>query len=138
MANKDIKKEKEQKYKISLFSNLLMVIQNMLDFDLNISFINEFIQNVNNKYKLNKAELEQIEIYLKDNKILNNINNNEDQKKEDDEKNKSNNIYNLNSINNNEELKSLKDEEKYINGIIESNEDKSINNININIINSVK
>ena len=134
-ANEDIKKEKENKFKISLFSNLLMVIQNMIDFGLNNYFLNEFVQNVNNKYKLNKAELEQIEIYLKDNKIINNKKNNEEQKIEDDEKNITNNI---NHINNNEEYKFLKDEDKYINDIKESNEDKSINNLNINIINSVK
>ena len=73
--NEEIKKEKEHKYKISLFSNLLMVIQNMLDFGLNNSFINEYVQSINIKYKLNKSELEQIELYLKENKDINNKNN---------------------------------------------------------------
>ena len=149
-SNEEIKKEKDHKYKISLFSNLLMVIQNMIDFGLNNSFINEFVQNVNNKYKLNKKELDQIELYLKENDDINNTNGNEEQKIEEDKKDNEekkieedkkdsfNNIDNINNINKNEEFQLLKDEEKYINEIKESNEDKSINNLNINVINSVK
>ena len=149
-SNEEIKKEKDHKYKISLFSNLLMIIQNMIDFGLNNSFINEFVQNVNNKYKLNKKELDQIELYLKENDDINNTNGNEEQKIEEDKKDNEekkieedkkdsfNNIDNINNINKNEEFQLLKDEEKYINEIKESNEDKSINNLNINVINSVK
>ena len=138
--NEEIKKEKEHKYKISLFSNLLMVIQNMLDFGFSNSFINEFVQNVNNKYKLDKSEFEQIQLYLKENKNINNKNDTEEKVIEDieDEKNINNNIDNINNINNNEELKLLKEEEKYINDIKGSNEDNQLNNININLINSVK
>ena len=138
--NEEIKKEKEHKYKISLFSNLLMVIQNMLDFGFSNSFINEFVQNVNNKYKLDKSEFEQIQLYLKENKNINNKNDTEEKVIEDieDEKNINNNIDNINNINNNEELKLLKEEEKYINDFKGSNEDNQLNNININLINSVK
>ena len=123
----------------------------MIDFGLNNSFINEFVQNVNNKYKLNKKELDQIELYLKENDDdINNTNGNKEQKIEEDKKDNEekkieedkkdsfNNIDNINNINKNEEFQLLKDEEKYINEIKESNEDKSINNLNINVINSVK
>ena len=51
--NEEIQKEKNDKFILSLFSNLLMVVQNMIDFHFDNDFINNFISKINDKYKLN-------------------------------------------------------------------------------------
>ena len=130
----DIEKEKENKLKISLFSNLLMVVQNMIDFSLNRNFINEFIYKINDKYKLSEEELEQIKIYLDENKnVIDNNNNNEEMKIIEDKqnfiKNEDNNIINIDKdININNEKENIINIDK---------ENKEENNINDkeNIIN---
>ena len=90
-TDEEIKKERNDKMKTSLFSNLLMVVQNMMDFHLDKNFINEFVSKINNKNHLQEEELLQIQIYLnedeKDNQINNNINkvdNNNEINKNDD------------------------------------------------------
>jgi len=67
-TNEEIQKEKNDKFKLSLFSNLLMVLQNMIDFHFDNDFINNFISKINGKYKLTEIELQQIKIYLNENK----------------------------------------------------------------------
>ena len=52
-TNEEIQKEKNDKFKLSLFSNILMVVQNMIDFHFDNDFINNFISKINDKYKLN-------------------------------------------------------------------------------------
>ena len=88
-TNEEMQKEKNDKFKISLFSNILMVIQNMIDFHFDKDFINNFISKINDKYKLTEIELQQIEIYLNENK---------DEKNKEEENN--NNIEDINTINN--------------------------------------
>ena len=79
-SSEEIKKEKEDKLRLSVFSNIMMVIQNMIDFHFDNDFIDIFISKMNDKYKLNEIELAQIKIYLDENKKENNedntINNN--------------------------------------------------------------
>ena len=104
-TSEEIKKEKDDKIKLSLFSNLLMVIQNMIDFHINNNIINEFISKINEKYKLKEEELLQIEIYLNENKkgendVSSDINNNIDKDKIENDKNNNNNINNKNNDNN--------------------------------------
>ena len=67
-TNEEIQKEKNDKFKLSLFSNILMVVQNMIDFHFDNDFINNFISKINGKYKLTEIELQQIKIYLNENK----------------------------------------------------------------------
>ena len=64
----EIKKERNDKIKTSLFSNLLMIVQNMMDFHLDKNFINEFVSKINNKNHLQEEELLQIQMYLTENK----------------------------------------------------------------------
>ena len=52
-TNEEIQKEKNDKFKLSLFSNLLMVVQNIIDFHFDNDFIDNFISKINDKYKLN-------------------------------------------------------------------------------------
>ena len=104
-TSEEIKKEKDDKIKLSLFSNLLMVIQNMIDFHINNNILNEFISKINEKYKLKEEELLQIEIYLNENKkgendVSSDINNNIDKDKIENDKNNNNNINNKNNDNN--------------------------------------
>ena len=124
----DIQKEKEDKLKISLFSNLLMVIQNMIDFHLDKNFINEFVSKINDKYKFNKEELEQIKAYLEENKNLNDKNNIEEIKILEDKEN---------NINNKEIMLNLGDEEnnKDKDKIINIDKEENINNQEIKINN---
>ena len=104
-TSEEIKKEKDDKIKLSLFSNLLMVLQNMIDFHINNNILNEFISKINEKYKLKEEELLQIEIYLNENKkgendVSSDINNNIDKDKIENDKNNNNNINNKNNDNN--------------------------------------
>ena len=124
----DIQKEKEDKLKISLFSNLLMVIQNMIDFHLDKNFINEFVSKINYKYKFNKEELEQIKAYLDENKNINDKNNIEEIKILEDKEN---------NINNKEIMLNLGDEEnnKDKDKIINIDKEENINNQEIKINN---
>ena len=124
----DIQKEKEDKLKISLFSNLLMVIQNMIDFHLDKNFINEFVSKINDKYKFNKEELEQIKAYLDENKNINDKNNIEEIKILEDKEN---------NINNKEIMLNLGDEEnnKDKDKIINIDKEENINNQEIKINN---
>ena len=129
----DIQKEKEDKLKISLFSNLLMVIQNMIDFHLDKNFINEFVSKINDKYKFNKEELEQIKAYLDENKNINDKNNINEIKLLEDKENNINNkdiMLNLGNEENN------KDKDKIINIDKEeniNNQEIKINNENQNV-----
>ena len=76
-TDEEIKKEKNDKIKTSLFSNLLMIVQNMMDFHLDKNFINEFVSKIKNKNHLQEEELLQIQIYLnEDEKKINQINDN--------------------------------------------------------------
>ena len=52
-TNEEIQREKNDKFKFLLFSNLLMVVQNMIVFHFDNDFINNFISKINDKYKLN-------------------------------------------------------------------------------------
>ena len=124
----DIQKEKEDKLKISLFSNLLMVIQNMIDFHLDKNFINEFVSKINDKYKFNKEELEQIKAYLEENKNLNDKNNIDEIKILEDKEN---------NINSKEIMLNLGDEEnnKDKDKIINIDKEENINNQEIKINN---
>ena len=124
----DIQKEKEDKLKISLFSNLLMVIQNMIDFHLDKIFINEFVSKINNKYKFNKEELEQIKAYLDENKSINEKNNIGEIKILED---KENNINNKDIILNLDDEDNNKDKDKIIN----IDKEEKINNQEIKINN---
>ena len=112
-SNEEIKKEIDDKIKLSLFSSLLMVIQNMNDFHLNKKIIKEFVEKINEHYKLSEEELLQINIYLNEN----------------------NNVVDENTI---EEKNLIKDKENKIN--INDDEESNENNIinNINSINSNK
>ena len=76
-TDEEIKKERNDKIKTSLFSNLLMIVQNMMDFHLDKNFINEFVSKIKNKNHLQEEELLQIQIYLnEDEKKINQINDN--------------------------------------------------------------
>jgi hypothetical protein len=76
-TDEEIKKERNDKIKTSLFSNLLMIVQNMMDFHLDKNFINEFVSKINNKNHLQEEELLQIQIYLnEDEEKINQINDN--------------------------------------------------------------
>jgi hypothetical protein len=76
-TDEEMKKERNDKIKTSLFSNLLMIVQNMMDFHLDKNFINEFVSKINNKNHLQEEELLQIQIYLnEDEKKINQINDN--------------------------------------------------------------
>lgn len=76
-TDEEIKKERNDKIKTSLFSNLLMIVQNMMDFHLDKNFINEFVSKIKNKNHLQEEELLQIQIYLnEDEEKINQINDN--------------------------------------------------------------
>ena len=66
LTNEEIVKEKIEKYNISLFSNLLMIIHNMIDFKLDKDFILKYISKINDKYKLTNEQLEQVKVFLVD------------------------------------------------------------------------
>ena len=86
-TDEEIKKEKNDKIKTSLFSNLLMIVQNMMDFHLDKNFINEFVSKIKNKNHLQEEELLQIQIYLnEDEKKINQINGNNNNDKVDNNK----------------------------------------------------
>ena len=87
----EIKKERNDKIKTSLFSNLLMIVQNMMDFHLDKNFINEFVSKINNKNHLQEEELLQIQIYLTENK-------------EDEKDNQINDNNNNDKVDNNKEI----------------------------------
>lgn len=69
-TDEEIKQERNDKIKTSLFSCLLMVVQNMMDFHLDKNFINEFVDKINNKNHLKEEELLQIQMYLNENNIF--------------------------------------------------------------------
>ena len=124
----EIKEEKEDKLKLSVFSNILLVIQNMIDFHLDNDLINIFVSKTKDKYQLNELELAQISIYLDENRKGNNNADNND--------NDINNINNSNNNNENREKENI--EEKGDNNDIDNNTIKNIEekkNINDNIIN---
>lgn len=87
----EIKKERNDKIKTSLFSNLLMIVQNMMDFHLDKNFINEFVSKINNKNHLQEEELLQIQMYLTENK-------------EDEKDNQINDNNNNDKVDNNKEI----------------------------------
>lgn len=87
----EIKKERNDKIKTSLFSNLLMIVQNMMDFHLDKNFINEFVSKINNKNHLLEEELLQIQMYLTENK-------------EDEKDNQINDNNNNDKVDNNKEI----------------------------------
>ena len=66
LTNEEIVKEKIEKYNIALFSNLLMIIHNMIDFKLDKDFILKYISKINDKYKLTNEQLEQVKVFLVD------------------------------------------------------------------------
>ena len=98
-TDEEIKKERNDKIKTSLFSNLLMIVQNMMDFHLDINFINEYVSKINNKHHLAEEELLQIQIYLNENKENekdNQINDNNDKVDNNKENDKNDDLINNN------------------------------------------
>ena len=85
-TDEEIKKERNDKIKTSLFSNLLMIVQNMMDFHLDKNFINEFVSKIKNKNHLQEEELLQIQIYLNEDEKDNQINGNNNNDKVDNNK----------------------------------------------------
>ena len=120
-TNEEIIKEKIEKYNIALFSNLLMIIHNMVDFQLDKDFISKLIFKINDKYKLTDEQLQQVNIYLdeKINEITNqNINNQNEKNDEKDNKKNADLINGINIINEN------KDSKNEINGEIKHEKPK--------------
>ena len=98
-TDEEIKKERNDKIKTSLFSNLLMIVQNMMDLHLDANFVNEFVSKINNKHHLTEEELLQIQIYLNENKEDekdNQINDNNDKADNNNETDKNDDLINSN------------------------------------------
>ena len=110
-TNEEMVKNKIDKNSITLFTSLLMVINNMIDFKLDKDNILKLISKINDKYKLNDEYIEQAKILL-DDKI------NEEEKSR-----------NINSKNNNSD--------KLENNIIHNSNICKNNNINDNLINEI-
>ena len=110
-TNEEMVKNKIDKNSITLFTSLLMVINNMIDFKLDKDNILKLISKINDKYKLNDEYIEQAKILL-------------DDKINEEEKNR-----NINSKNNNYD--------NLENNIIHNSNICKNNNINDNLINEI-
>ena len=110
-TNEENVKNKIDKNSITLFTSLLMVINNMIDFKLDKDNILKLISKINDKYKLNDEYIEQAKILL-------------DDKINEEEKNR-----NINSKNNNYD--------NLENNIIHNSNICKNNNINDNLINEI-
>ena len=112
-------KEKNFKFSLATFSNILTVVNNMIDFNLKKDFIEKFIDFAKNKYKFSKAQMEQINYILephdkKDIKESSPDNNNEITEDNLDKDKKYKNNSNIENKDNKEEGKLVENEKRDI------------------------
>ena len=101
-TNKDNDKENEEKYSNIAFAQIIPLINNMIEFELDINIVEEIIMPLIKKYKIGPELVEAIMAPINDKKqeIKNNDSNNMENKIIEEDKKEENEINNVKEVNN--------------------------------------